>query len=104
VESVFPNGGTVRYVRGDEPGGKAATLNAGVRAASGDIIVFTDTSQRFHPGAIALWWRRCARRASAPCREVSSWRSSRAASLAALYGAWSAGSSVRKQRLAPRWE
>src|SRR5213078_2273195 len=42
----------VRFVPGDEPGGKAATLNAGVRAASGDIIVFTDTSQRFHPAAI----------------------------------------------------
>jgi len=25
-------------------------------------------------GRSALWWRRCARRASAPCREVSSWR------------------------------
>jgi len=42
----------VRFVPGDEPGGKAATLNAGVRAASGDIIVFTDTGQRFHPDAI----------------------------------------------------
>jgi cellulose synthase/poly-beta-1,6-N-acetylglucosamine synthase-like glycosyltransferase len=45
--------GVVRYVRGDDPGGKAATLNAGVRAASGDIIVFTDTSQRFHPAALS---------------------------------------------------
>src|SRR5438034_7404974 len=52
VETVYQARGTVRYVRGDEPGGKAATLNAGVRAASGDIIVFTDTSQRFHPAAI----------------------------------------------------
>jgi cellulose synthase/poly-beta-1,6-N-acetylglucosamine synthase-like glycosyltransferase len=52
VETVSSAHGTVRYVRGDEPGGKAATLNAGVRAASGDIIVFTDTSQRFHPAAI----------------------------------------------------
>ncbi len=52
VESVVLTRGTVRYVRGDEPGGKAATLNAGVRAASGDIIVFTDTSQRFHAAAI----------------------------------------------------
>jgi cellulose synthase/poly-beta-1,6-N-acetylglucosamine synthase-like glycosyltransferase len=52
VEAFFPDRGTVRYVRGDEPGGKAATLNAGVRAASGDIIVFTDTSQRFHPAAV----------------------------------------------------
>jgi cellulose synthase/poly-beta-1,6-N-acetylglucosamine synthase-like glycosyltransferase len=52
VEAFLPARGTVRYVRGDEPGGKAATLNAGVRAASGDIIVFTDTSQRFHPAAV----------------------------------------------------
>jgi cellulose synthase/poly-beta-1,6-N-acetylglucosamine synthase-like glycosyltransferase len=53
AEPFFPPAGwTVRYTRGDEPGGKAATLNAGVRAATGDIIVFTDTSQRFHPEAI----------------------------------------------------
>ena len=44
--------GAVHFVRGDEPGGKAATLNAGVRAASGDVIVFADTSQRFHPDAV----------------------------------------------------
>ncbi len=52
AERSFPSGGAVRYVRGDEPGGKAATLNAGVRAASGDVIVFTDTGQRFQPDAI----------------------------------------------------
>jgi cellulose synthase/poly-beta-1,6-N-acetylglucosamine synthase-like glycosyltransferase len=52
IEMYGTTRGTVRFVRGDEPGGKAATLNAGVRAASGDIIVFTDTSQRFHPAAI----------------------------------------------------
>jgi len=52
VEKHFPARNAVRFVRGDEPGGKAATLNAGVRAASGDSIVFTDTSQRFHPDAI----------------------------------------------------
>lgn len=45
--------GRVTVVRGDEPGGKAATLNAGVRASSGEILVFTDTHQRFHPAAIA---------------------------------------------------
>lgn len=39
-------------VRGDPPGGKAATLNAGVRAATGEILVFTDTHQRFAPDAI----------------------------------------------------
>ena len=38
---------------GDAPGGKAAALNAGVRAATGDVLVFTDTGQRFEPNAIA---------------------------------------------------
>jgi cellulose synthase/poly-beta-1,6-N-acetylglucosamine synthase-like glycosyltransferase len=50
-----PGGGLetrVRVVRGDEPGGKAATLNAGVRAAGGEILVFTDTAQRFDVGTI----------------------------------------------------
>jgi hypothetical protein len=37
----------VRVIVGDGPGGKAAALNAGVRAASGEILVFTDTGQRF---------------------------------------------------------
>ncbi len=37
---------------GDEPGGKSATLNAAVRAARGDVLVFTDTHQRFEPGAL----------------------------------------------------
>src|SRR5207249_9229592 len=50
--SDLPGRKAVRFVWGDEPGGKAATLNAGVRAASGDIVMFTDTSQRFHPEAI----------------------------------------------------
>lgn len=40
-------------VRGDPPGGKAAALNAGVRAATGEILIFSDTHQRFDPGAIA---------------------------------------------------
>jgi cellulose synthase/poly-beta-1,6-N-acetylglucosamine synthase-like glycosyltransferase len=44
---------SVIVVLGDEPGGKAATLNAAVRAASGDILVFTDSAQRFGPGALA---------------------------------------------------
>ncbi|HEV8356811.1 MAG TPA: glycosyltransferase [Gemmatimonadales bacterium] len=42
----------VIYVRGDEPGGKATTLNAGVRAASGEILAFTDTFQRFDESTI----------------------------------------------------
>jgi cellulose synthase/poly-beta-1,6-N-acetylglucosamine synthase-like glycosyltransferase len=43
---------TVRVVEGDAPGGKSATLNAGVRAARNEILVFADTAQRFNPGAI----------------------------------------------------
>lgn len=42
----------VRVVAGDAPGGKAATLNAGVRAARGEVLVFADTAQRFEPGAV----------------------------------------------------
>lgn len=37
----------VVVVRGDAPGGKAATLNAGVRASRGAILVFADVAQRF---------------------------------------------------------
>ena len=44
----------VRVIRGDEPGGKATALNAGVREASGDVIVFADSGQRFGPDAVAL--------------------------------------------------
>lgn len=42
----------VRVVAGDPPGGKAATLNAAVRAARHDILVFSDAAQRFSPDAI----------------------------------------------------
>ncbi|MEP7381417.1 MAG: glycosyltransferase [Gemmatimonadota bacterium] len=42
----------VHVVEGDEPGGKAATLNAGVRAATGSTLVFTDAAQRFDPPTI----------------------------------------------------
>ncbi len=38
----------VRVIRGDGPGGKASTLNAGVRAASGDILVLADVAQEFN--------------------------------------------------------
>jgi cellulose synthase/poly-beta-1,6-N-acetylglucosamine synthase-like glycosyltransferase len=34
-------------VVGDLPGGKSSTLNAGVRAATGEVLVLTDTHQRF---------------------------------------------------------
>jgi poly-beta-1,6-N-acetyl-D-glucosamine synthase len=44
----------VRIVRGDEPGGKAAALNAGMRAATGDVVVFGDSGQRFGADAIPL--------------------------------------------------
>jgi cellulose synthase/poly-beta-1,6-N-acetylglucosamine synthase-like glycosyltransferase len=37
----------VRIVDGDAPGGKAASLNAAVRAARGEILIFGDTFQRF---------------------------------------------------------
>lgn len=46
--------GNVRFVAGDAPGGKAATLNAAVRAARGKVLVFTDTHQRFELDAISL--------------------------------------------------
>lgn len=42
----------VCVVVGDAPGGKAATLNAAVRAARNDVLVFADSAQRFAPDAI----------------------------------------------------
>jgi cellulose synthase/poly-beta-1,6-N-acetylglucosamine synthase-like glycosyltransferase len=39
-------------VAGDAPGGKAATLNAAVREAAGEVLVFTDTGQTFDRMAI----------------------------------------------------
>jgi Glycosyltransferases, probably involved in cell wall biogenesis len=42
----------VTVVSGDAPGGKAATLNAAVRAARHDLLVFADTAQRFDRDAI----------------------------------------------------
>lgn len=44
----------VRVVRGDEPGGKATALNAGVGEARGEVLVFADSGQRFGPDAVAL--------------------------------------------------
>ena len=43
----------VEVVHGDPPGGKASALNAAVRAARGDVLVFTDTAQSFDPRAIS---------------------------------------------------
>ncbi len=37
----------VSVVVGDPPGGKASTLNAAARAASGEVLVLADTAQRF---------------------------------------------------------
>ena len=42
----------VIVVEGEFPGGKAATLNAGVRAATKDIVIFADAAQEFLPGAM----------------------------------------------------
>jgi cellulose synthase/poly-beta-1,6-N-acetylglucosamine synthase-like glycosyltransferase len=47
-------GARVQVVRGDEPGGKAAALNAGVRAARGEVLVLADSGQRFGADAISL--------------------------------------------------
>ncbi len=44
----------VRVVTGDQPGGKASTLNAGVRSASGELLVFSDTHQRFDQRSIPV--------------------------------------------------
>jgi cellulose synthase/poly-beta-1,6-N-acetylglucosamine synthase-like glycosyltransferase len=43
----------VRVVVGDAPGGKAASLNAGVRAARGELLVFADAAQSFDTDAVA---------------------------------------------------
>lgn len=52
-EMLSDLGPNVRVITGDAPGGKATSLNAGVRAASGELLVFTDTAQRFDHNAIA---------------------------------------------------
>ena len=45
-------GTAARVVEGDQPGGKTAALNAGVRAASGSVLLFADSAQRFTPTTI----------------------------------------------------
>ena len=42
----------VTILLGDAPGGKALALNAAVRMAQHEFLVFTDTAQRFEPSAI----------------------------------------------------
>jgi cellulose synthase/poly-beta-1,6-N-acetylglucosamine synthase-like glycosyltransferase len=44
--------GGCTIVIGDAPGGKSATLNAAADVARGEVLVFTDTHQRFEPDAI----------------------------------------------------
>jgi cellulose synthase/poly-beta-1,6-N-acetylglucosamine synthase-like glycosyltransferase len=39
----------VRVVAGDPPGGKCPALNAAVRAAAGEVLLFSDARQRFAP-------------------------------------------------------
>ena len=46
-EELTQSDSRIRVVRGDEPGGKAGALNAGVRAATGEILVMADAQQRF---------------------------------------------------------
>jgi len=53
VEAALGSCPGTTVVRGDQPGGKAAALNAAVRAAKADVVVFTDTAQRFAPSAIS---------------------------------------------------
>lgn len=45
--------GRAVVVDGDAPGGKAVTLNAGVRAATHEIIIFTDSNQEFLADVLA---------------------------------------------------
>jgi poly-beta-1,6-N-acetyl-D-glucosamine synthase len=42
----------VKLVDAEAPGGKACALNAGMRAASGEVVVFADTYQRFEPDSV----------------------------------------------------
>ncbi|MEO7458360.1 MAG: glycosyltransferase [Gemmatimonadaceae bacterium] len=42
----------VSVIVGDAPGGKATALNAAVRVAESDLLVFADTAQRFEQDAI----------------------------------------------------
>jgi cellulose synthase/poly-beta-1,6-N-acetylglucosamine synthase-like glycosyltransferase len=51
VELDLP-GAPVTIVAADPPGGKGGALNAGVRAATGSVIVFADAHQRFRRDTI----------------------------------------------------
>ena len=73
-------GGQCLLVTGDEPGGKAATLNAAVRAASAELLLFADSQQSFVPGAVG------ALSASLHSPEVG-----------AVTGTWQAGKAARQR-------
>lgn len=45
-------GSRARVVQGDAPGGKGAALNAAVRAATAELLVFADSHQSFAPNTI----------------------------------------------------
>ena len=47
LEHAAATDARIRVLRGDAPGGKAATLNAGVRGATGEILVMADSAQQF---------------------------------------------------------
>ncbi|HJR35031.1 MAG TPA: glycosyltransferase [Gemmatimonadales bacterium] len=51
-EDLSPAPRRIAVVPGDSPGGKASALNAGVRAATADLLVLADSHQRFEPEAI----------------------------------------------------
>jgi biofilm PGA synthesis N-glycosyltransferase PgaC len=52
AEELRDFGERVRVIVGDAPGGKASGLNAGVRAAGGEILVLADAHQRFDRATI----------------------------------------------------
>jgi cellulose synthase/poly-beta-1,6-N-acetylglucosamine synthase-like glycosyltransferase len=45
-------GSNIRVVPSDAPGGKPAALNAAVRHATGEVLVFADSYQRFTPAVV----------------------------------------------------
>ncbi len=52
VDELTDLGPRVHVVVGDAPGGKSAALNAGIRAARGDVLVFADVAQFFAEDAV----------------------------------------------------
>ena len=51
-EELTGFGDNVRVIIGDEPGGKAMGVNAAMRHATGDVVVFADSFQTFIPDTI----------------------------------------------------